>query len=435
MSFQIIAIARNAFVESTRQPLYLLLIALSGLLQILSTWSTGFAMGYTESGEVSGDNKLLLDIGMGSIFIFATLLSAFIATAVLSREIENKTVLTVVSKPVGRPSLVIGKFLGVAAAIALAAITMIMFLLISLRHGVLSTASDEIDQPVLVFGVGLPILAVLLAGWTNFYYAWNFPQTAALLLAPASIVGYIAILLISKKWEFQPLFTDAKPQIYLGCISLLLATLVLTAIAVAASTRLSQVTTIVVCVGVLLASLLSDYFVGRRAYANQHVAQIKSVEPLDPARSEFRTPGELWDVTLELPPSVPIKVADAFYFGSSPNGSDIAVPSDAKEPGVVVTEVRSPVSLVIQNQLEEPGAERPPRESDWVFRTPTSVNPPVLALWAAFPNMQHFWLLDAISQNQKIPPGHVGLVALYALAQIGGVLSLAVVFFQTRDVG
>jgi ABC-type transport system involved in multi-copper enzyme maturation permease subunit len=438
MPSQIITIARNAFAESTRQPLYLLLIALSGFLQIMSTWSTGFAMGYTESGEVSSDNKLLLDIGMGSIFIFATLLSAFIATAVLSREIENKTVLTVVSKPVGRPSLVIGKYLGVAAAISLAALTMIMFLLLSLRHGVLSNASDELDGPVIVFGVGLPLIGIALAGWANFYYGWNFPQTAAMLMAPLSVVAYVVVLFVSKKWHLQPLLTDVKPQIYLGCISLLLSTLVLTAVAVAASTRLSQVTTILICVGVFIASLLSNHFIGRRAYHNQQVAQIRIAVPNDPAKSTFQTLNEAWTITLALPPTKPLAVGDAFYFGASPNGSDIAVPASSGEPaqGVVVSEVLGAASYIVRNQLTPPSKpSRAPVVGDWVFLKPTKVNAVALAGWAALPNMQHFWLLDAITQNQKIPVRHVGLIAIYALGQIGAILSLAVVFFQTRDVG
>ena len=50
----------------SKMPLYLrlivfVLVALCGVLILFSTWSTGFAMGYTDSAEVSGDDKLLLD--------------------------------------------------------------------------------------------------------------------------------------------------------------------------------------------------------------------------------------------------------------------------------------------------------------------------------------------------------------------------------------
>jgi hypothetical protein len=51
------------------------------------------------------------------------------------------------------------------------------------------------------------------------------------------------------------------------------------------------------------------------------------------------------------------------------------------------------------------------------------------------PNIQSFWLVDAITQNQPVPASHVALIAVYALAQIGVFLSLAVILFQTREVG
>ena len=86
-------------------------------------------MGYSDSSEVSSDNKLLLDIGLATVFVCGMLLAAFVATAVISREIERKTVLTVVSKPVPRPVVVVGKYLGVAGAMLVAVLTMLLFLL------------------------------------------------------------------------------------------------------------------------------------------------------------------------------------------------------------------------------------------------------------------------------------------------------------------
>ncbi|MGQ0626673.1 MAG: hypothetical protein ACT4PL_01070, partial [Phycisphaerales bacterium] len=108
----IFTIARTTFLESVRQPVYGLLIALCGLFQVINTSSLGYSLGYGDSSEVSGDNKLLLDVGLATILFCGTLLAGFVATAALSREIENKTVLTVVSKPVPRPVVVIGKYIG-----------------------------------------------------------------------------------------------------------------------------------------------------------------------------------------------------------------------------------------------------------------------------------------------------------------------------------
>ena len=80
---------------------------------------------------------MLIDIGMATVFVAGGLLAAFVATGVLTREIENKTALTVISKPVGRPLFVLGKFLGVAGALILLS-TLYMsfvFLLVELALG------------------------------------------------------------------------------------------------------------------------------------------------------------------------------------------------------------------------------------------------------------------------------------------------------------
>ena len=78
---------------------------------------------------------------------------------------------------------------------------------------------------------------------------------------------------------------------------------------------------------------------------------------------------------------------------------------------------------------------RPPMAGDYVFLTPTRLNPLALAAWVAVPNLQFFWLLDAVTQNRSIPPAYLSMVFFYALAQIGVFLSLAVMLFQKRDVG
>ena len=127
----IITIAANSFKESIRQPVFLVMLLLAAFIQLLNTWIVGFSMGAKNvPGEVSGDNKLLLDVSMGGIFLLGIMLAAFIATAAISREIDNKTVLTVVSKPIGRPSVILGKYLGITCSMLVAIGIMIAFLLL-----------------------------------------------------------------------------------------------------------------------------------------------------------------------------------------------------------------------------------------------------------------------------------------------------------------
>jgi ABC-type transport system involved in multi-copper enzyme maturation permease subunit len=427
----------------------MLLVLLCALLQVLNTWNTGFSMGMSSSAEVSGDNKLLLDIGLATVFVCGVLMSAFVATAVISREVDNKTILTVVSKPVGRPLLIIGKFLGVSGAILLAVVAMLGFLLLAIRHGVLETSVDEVDQPVVIFGLAAIFISLLIAGWTNYFYGWNFPQTVVSLLAPLTTLAYILVLLLSKSWAWQPLLTDFKPQVTLTCFLLALAILVLTSIAVCASARLGQVMTIVVCVGAFLASLLSNYFVGQYVFRNTAIAQVRAIGVSDVSRGGFDDLGDQIIVELKSPPLQAITPGQSFYFGPTPNGYPLLVPEhdtpqrNLADPRslvtgpstLLVTKVEGLRVTVTQVGEQPMPLSRGPLPEDFVFPGPTEVNFAALAAWGVIPNLQVFWTLDAVSQNRPIPIRYVATATIYAAAQIAVFLSLAVLLFQRRDVG
>ncbi|MBC7835167.1 MAG: ABC transporter permease subunit [Phycisphaerales bacterium] len=451
MPSQLLTIARNTFVESVRQPIYFILLAICGIAQILTTWGTGFSMGYTESGEVSGDDKMLLEIGLATVFVCGMLLAAFIATAVVSREIENKTVLTVVSKPVSRPVLIVGKYLGVSGAMVIAVLTMLLFLQLSLRHQVLSNASDQVDKPVVLFSFLATFFAFGIAIWCNFFYGWVFSQTATLLMFPLFTAAWVGTLLLSKDWHFQPIATDFKPQVALISLSVLMALLVLTAVATAASTRLGQVMTIVVCAGVFLLGLLSNHFIGRHAHSNRYAAVIHSAEPQREGETSFNQPGDTYDIALRYAPREPITVGTPFYYGPNPNGvplninpykpfkgdtSDrMAMFDNNREPALVVVEAEN-VRLTVKHV--GPAADLavlPPRNGDYVFIRPTFVNPVAVTLWGVIPNVQFFWLVDAVTQANPVPARHILLVAAYGAVQIIVFLSLAIILFQRREVG
>jgi len=454
MILQVPAIAKNTFIESVRQPIFLILILLCGILIVLSTWATAFSMGYsTETAEVSGDNKLLFDVGLATVFVCGTLLTAFLATAAISREIENKTILTVVSKPVGRTSLVLGKFGGITAAITAAILTMLLFLLFAIRHEVMSTAADDLDGPVLVFSISALFLSVALAAWCNFYYGWSFPQVASLFLLPLSAAAYVLVLAFDKDWHLQPLSSDFKPQVMLACFGMLLAMVVLTAIATAASTRLGQVMTIMVCAGVFIFGLLSNHLLGRQAFLNTPIAVVASAEPTQPSHELFNEPGQSYTVTLNAVPDVSLTTGMSVFYGPTPNGWDMITPAFApfegdatdpddlygssREPGLIITEVGDDRRTFTLTQIgRDPlGLRRPPGPEDHLFLEPQRVNMAALGVWSVVPNMHYFWMLDAITRNVTIPPRHIGLLAIYAGFQVGGFLSLAVILIERRDVG
>lgn len=448
---QIIAIARNTFLESVRQPIYIVLLLTGGLMHAFNTLLAAYSMGYSDSAEVSGDNKLLLDMGLATVFVIATVLAALIATAVLSREIEDKTALTVISKPIGRPLFILGKFLGATAAILLATFVLLVFFMLSVRQGVFSTARDTADGPVVLFTTLAVLLSVGLGVWGNYFYGWVFSSTTISALAPSVTFAWLLTMIISPEWTPQPLTTDLKPQVMIAGVSVMLAMPVLAAVAIAASTRLGQVMTIAVCVGAFLLGLLSNHLLGRRAFQNTSVASVVEVQvERDPSEGAFTDPGDTYRLVLDGPPMRELDAGTPIYYGPSPSGVKLATPQqqafegdpedddaffNSENRSVVVTEYNAePPSILLRN-AGGLRVHRPPMPGDSLFLSPTRVNHAAWAGWALIPNLQFFWLVDAVTQAHPIPPDYLIMIAVYSLAQVTGLLALAVILFQTRDVG
>ena len=260
---QTLTIARNTFTESIRQPIFTVLTLVAAVALVLNVSLAAYSM---ETGE--GDKKLLVDMGLMNVFITGVLLAAFSATGVLSAEIEKRTVLTVVSKPVGRPTFVIGKYLGVAAAILLAYWTLSLVFMATYRHGVMSTASDRFDMPVIVLFVGGALVALVVAAGANYLYNRVFTSAFIKALAVAETVAFLGILVIGKGWTLQGPLTEFADhggeltEVAVGLVLIFEAVLILTAVAIAVSTRTGQIVTLLICFGVFALGLISNSLSG-----------------------------------------------------------------------------------------------------------------------------------------------------------------------------
>ena len=259
---KVLPIAATTFLETIRQPIYGVILLLTAGAMILNVSLAGFTL--------DDDNKLLQDLGLSTLLVSGLFLAAFSATGGLSREIENKSVLTVISKPVSRASFVLGKFLGLSGALAVAFYLSSIAFLLSVRHSVMQTAADDVDFPVLVFGLGGLALVFLIGAAGNFLYRMTFSSTAVGLAVPFLTVGFLLVCLISPKWEIQSFGKDfVDGQVLAATALVFMAVLVLTSVAVAVSTRFGEIVTLVVCTGVLELGLVSDYLFGQ--YREDHI--------------------------------------------------------------------------------------------------------------------------------------------------------------------
>ena len=127
-----------------------------------------------ETDYEAADQKMLQNMGLGTLLIACLWIAAFSASGALSREIEDGTALTVISKPVSRAVFVLGKFAGLAGALAVAFYIMSLVFLMTVRHHVVSSAASPIDWPVIVLGCSGLALSILVGALGNFWFSWPF---------------------------------------------------------------------------------------------------------------------------------------------------------------------------------------------------------------------------------------------------------------------
>ena len=254
---RLFTIAKNTFTEIIRQPIYAIIIVAALFLLLISPSLAMYTM--------DDDNKLLREIDLSTLFLTSLFISIFAASGAVAEELENKTITTVLSKPVQRPIYIIAKFFGIVAAVILAHYICTIALLMSIRHGVLESVNDTHDWTVIGSAGVIILAAISLSAFFNYAYDWKFTSTAITLTGIFATFGIIFLALIDRNWQFNPAENGINTVDIYGSLLLLLAAIIIVALALALSTRFNIIVTLSTCIGIFLFGLISDYVFGKFA--------------------------------------------------------------------------------------------------------------------------------------------------------------------------
>jgi ABC-type transport system involved in multi-copper enzyme maturation permease subunit len=136
-------IAGNTFLEAVRQRLFLFLallaVALVGGAQFFHDFHFGPNFGAPEL-------KFTFDFGMGALVFFGSALAVAATAQLFFSEIENRTALTLLAKPVWRAEFVFGKFLGVWAVLGVFCVLLagLLAALLARRAGVFLAEDPDV---------------------------------------------------------------------------------------------------------------------------------------------------------------------------------------------------------------------------------------------------------------------------------------------------
>jgi ABC-type transport system involved in multi-copper enzyme maturation permease subunit len=197
--------------EAVAQPLYVLALVIGAALLVLYIY-----IPYNTFGE---DVKMYKDSGLMTIMVLAILVAVWTASVSVAEEIEGRTALTLLSKPISRREFVIGKFLGITWANVLMFLILGLWMLLLISYKVVYDARET----------------------SNPEPTWQ--------VCSAEVVGTIPGLVLS-----------------------FMETVVLTAISVAISTRLGMLPNLAICGSIYALGHLGPLIVQSSVGQNEFVA-------------------------------------------------------------------------------------------------------------------------------------------------------------------
>jgi ABC-type transport system involved in multi-copper enzyme maturation permease subunit len=248
-------IAFNAFMELVRQPIYLLLMTTAACFSIFLSSIYYFGFG--------DDQWLVKDSTLAVMFVSGLFAAALSASASVAHEIRTGTALAVLAKPVGKAQFLLGKYLGLAGALAL--LTYVNSLCSLLASRMAFDVYGSPDTVALKIFYGAVVLAFALGGLTNYFGRRPFVPDAVMYLVAMITLAFVIINFVDKDGNFQNFGKNVDWRVVPAGILIMLALFLLAAIALACSTRLEMIPTMAICTAVFLVGIMSDYLFGRVA--------------------------------------------------------------------------------------------------------------------------------------------------------------------------
>lgn len=200
------AVAHATVKNELAQPLFLVLMLLGTLAVILYSF-----LSFNTFGE---DIKLLKECGITTIMLLAAFQGIWSASSSVSEEIEGKTALTVLSKPIQRRSFVIGKFLGIFWVLMLMFVVLGSFELIAVAYKPIydskeasganppTWSSCHLEMISTIPGLAMAFMQSVVLTAISVALATRLPQLANLAVCVAIyVVGNLTTSLVSSTQE------------------------------------------------------------------------------------------------------------------------------------------------------------------------------------------------------------------------------------------
>ena len=204
-------IAVHVFRDSVRDKVQYNLVLFAVLLI-----SASYLIGQLTAGQ---DLKIIKDLALGATSIFGLFIAVFIGIGLVAKEVERRSIYTILSKPVRRHELVLGKYAGLVLTLAINVAVMVAAMYAVL--GYMSWVETEefkrgweapaMDPAMLKAVFLIFVQLMVVTAMAVFFSTFSTPMLSAVLTFGLYVVGHFNADLRN----FQEV-VDSAPAVYLA---------------------------------------------------------------------------------------------------------------------------------------------------------------------------------------------------------------------------
>jgi ABC-type transport system involved in multi-copper enzyme maturation permease subunit len=182
MNSRIGYVAFNTFREAVRDRVLYNLVAFAVLL-------SGAAI---LVGEISIDIERLVvvNLGLTAVSLFGVVIAIFMGIGLVSKEIEKRTLYTVLARPVRRWEFVVGKFFGLTGTLVVNTFFMAIGVFLALLY--VAHKFDKADIPVLVALYFIVLEFLIVCALALLFSSFSTPLMSAVFSFALFIIGSLA---------------------------------------------------------------------------------------------------------------------------------------------------------------------------------------------------------------------------------------------------
>ena len=157
----IAVIALNAFRESLRDKILYNLVLFAGLLIGLSVLLADLS--------ITEHHKVIADMGLAAINLIGVIIAIFVGISLVNKEIERRTIYTIMARPISRAFFIMGKYFGLALTlfVNMAVMLAVFLLTLWLYHVPIERSLFQAVQLIFVEVLVVTAIALLFSTFTS----------------------------------------------------------------------------------------------------------------------------------------------------------------------------------------------------------------------------------------------------------------------------